>query len=97
MASLQPIAGEGWTFAHFDRVRYGSGNSASAWFADRTPTLLAPNDGGGIFVGAYGCPQLTYASLVGAEFLQQGAVQYPSANPAQLLVTRVVHVFVGSR
>lgn len=36
-------------------------------------------------------------NLVGAEVLMQGVVPFPGANAANVLVTRVMHAFVGSR
>ncbi len=170
----------GSTIAHYDDVAYGSRNRPESWFLDSTPTLGANNDGGGLFAGAYGCPQLTYdpklghggesnrpwigepwplytysmpptpgslllaigtsnfgalpldyigipgcfwdvtpdavfgfaapalqgplplsipnqANLVGSVFLLQAMVVYPGANPANLLVTRVMHAHIGSR
>jgi hypothetical protein len=37
------------------------------------------------------------ANLVGSVFFLQAMVAYPGANPANLLVTRVIHAYVGSR
>ncbi len=36
-------------------------------------------------------------SVVGLELRLQGAVTYPGANAANMLVTRVVHGYLGSR
>ncbi|MCA8977469.1 MAG: hypothetical protein KDC98_22290 [Planctomycetes bacterium] len=57
---------EGSTIAHFDTTCYGSRSSPDAWFADSTPTLGLQNDGGGIFAGGNGCPQLTYPPQIGS-------------------------------
>lgn len=57
---------EGHTMAHFEDMTYGSRSEAAAWFADGTPTLGTPNDGGGLFAGTYGCPQLTFGPQIGS-------------------------------
>lgn len=49
---------EGFSMAHFEHVTYGSRSTPAAWFADGTPTLGGPNDGGGLFAGAGGCSLL---------------------------------------
>ncbi|MCR9248550.1 MAG: lamin tail domain-containing protein [bacterium] len=56
----------GCTLAHFDQMAYGNRSRPESWFADCTPTLGTKNDGGGLFVYGYGCPQLTYQPTIGS-------------------------------
>lgn len=58
-------AQEGHTMAHYEHATYVSRSRSESWFVDGTPTLGAANDGGGIFAGGYGCPQLTYGPQLG--------------------------------
>lgn len=62
--NLTPAVGE--TLAHYDTMEYGSGNDPDSWFVDGTPTLGATNDGGGIFAGEWGCPNLGNYPVLGS-------------------------------
>ncbi|MCA8974705.1 MAG: hypothetical protein KDC98_08280 [Planctomycetes bacterium] len=66
LSSITSTVPEGQTLAHYDDVSYGNRSRPESWFVDGTPTLGLANDGGGIFAGGYGCPQVAYAPQIGS-------------------------------